>query len=129
MVAEMKETEIVKAILLAVGNEPDFRLWRNNVGALPDVTGRVVTYGLAPGSADLIGVLAPWGRLIALEVKTHRKGSKQTEDQVNWEKVIHEMNGVYVVVRSAEDARAVLEWARGGPFATNKLILPSQEKR
>lgn len=108
----MKETEVVKSIMLALGNEPDFRLWRNNVGALPDVTGRVVKYGLAPGSADLIGILAPWGRLIALEVKTHRKGSKQSEDQRNWERVVREMGGVYEVVRTPDEAREVLRVAR-----------------
>jgi hypothetical protein len=108
----VKETEIVKSIMLALGNESDFRLWRNNVGKLPDVTGRVVSYGLAPGSADLIGILAPWGRLIALEVKTHRKGSRQSEDQRNWERVIREMGGVYEVVRSAADALEVLRVAR-----------------
>lgn len=108
----MRETEIVKSIMLALGNEADFRLWRNNVGALPDVTGRVVQYGLAPGSADLIGILAPWGRLIALEVKTHRKGSVQRQNQRDWEKVIREMGGVYEVVRSADEAREVLRVAR-----------------
>jgi hypothetical protein len=108
----MRETEIVKAIMLALGNEPDFRIWRNNTGRLPDVTGRIVSFGLAPGSADLIGILAPWGRLIALEVKTHRKGSSQRENQRAWESVIREMGGVYEVVRSASEALEVLRVAR-----------------
>lgn len=33
----------------------DVRLWRNNVGVLQDRTGGFVTYGLCPGSSDLIG--------------------------------------------------------------------------
>jgi hypothetical protein len=108
----VKESEVLKSVMLALGNEKDFRLWRNNVGALPDVTGRIVKYGLGPGSPDLIGILAPWGRLVALEVKTHRKGSKQLEDQRAWERVIREMGGVYEVVRSADEARDVLRVAR-----------------
>lgn len=108
----MKESEILKSIMVAIGNEPDFRVWRNSTGALPDVTGRLVKFGLAPGSADLIGILAPWGRLVALEVKTHRRGSKQSEDQRNWERVIREMGGVYEVVRSASEALEVLRVAR-----------------
>jgi hypothetical protein len=32
------------------------RLWRNNVGALRDERGRLVTYGLCKGSSDLIGL-------------------------------------------------------------------------
>jgi len=108
----MRESTIVREILIELGNEPDFRIWRNNTGALSDTTGRVVRYGLSPGSADLIGILAPHGRFIAFEVKTDDKRSKQTADQVSWGKVITEMGGVYVVVRSKEEARNWLEWAR-----------------
>lgn len=108
----MKESEIVRQILLELGNEPDFRIWRNNTGALPDVTGRLVKYGLAPGSADLIGILAPRGRFIALEVKTERRGSEPTEEQISWGDVVSSMGGIYAVVRSAAEAREVLETAR-----------------
>lgn len=108
----MRESDVLKAIMLALGNQPDFRCFRNNVGALQDVTGRLVKYGLAPGSADLIGILAPTGRLVALEVKTERRGSKQTPDQENWGRVVREMGGVYEVVRSKEEALNVLEQAR-----------------
>ncbi len=104
----MKETDVLKRIMLALGSDPDLRVWRNNVGALPDVTGRVVKYGLAPGSADIIAIMAPTGRFIAFEVKTDRKASKQSEDQIAWGKVVEEMGGVYRVVRSAEEALAVI---------------------
>jgi hypothetical protein len=37
-------------------HHPDTRIFRNQVGSLPDPrTGRLVTFGLARGSADLIG--------------------------------------------------------------------------
>ncbi len=110
--AQVKESSVLRAIMLALGNVADFRVWRNNSGALQDVTGRLVKYGLAPGSADLVGILAPTGRLVALEVKTDRRGSKQTPDQENWGRVVREMGGVYEVVRSVEEALNVLEQAR-----------------
>jgi len=107
-----REAPLLKEILLALGNESDFRVWRNSTGALYDSTGRLVRFGLAPGSADIIGILAPLGRLVALEVKTHRPGSKQSDDQINWARVVRELGGIYEVVRSVDDARSVLAHAR-----------------
>jgi hypothetical protein len=51
------ETTIQQQIRLALGTRPDLRLFRNNTGTLPDPrTGRPVQFGLARGSADLIGL-------------------------------------------------------------------------
>ena len=50
------ETDLQQRIRLALGTRPDLRLFRNNTGTLPDPrTGRPVQFGLARGSADLIG--------------------------------------------------------------------------
>ena len=50
------ETDLQQQIRLALGTRSDLRLFRNQVGSLPDPrTGRLVTFGLARGSADLIG--------------------------------------------------------------------------
>jgi hypothetical protein len=49
------ETSIMQNIRLQLGGRPDVRLYRNNVGACTDKTGRLVTFGLCPGSSDLIG--------------------------------------------------------------------------
>ena len=50
------ETTLQQQIRLALGTRPDARIFRNQVGSLPDPrTGRLVTFGLARGSADLIG--------------------------------------------------------------------------
>jgi hypothetical protein len=50
------ETTLQQQIRLALGTHPDTKLFRNQVGSLPDPrTGRLVTFGLARGSADLIG--------------------------------------------------------------------------
>ena len=51
----MSEQAIQQQIRLELGVGP-VRLWRNNVGALRDERGRLVTYGLCKGSSDLIGL-------------------------------------------------------------------------
>ncbi len=50
------ETNIQQRIRLALGTRQDVRLFRNQVGQLPDPrTGRPVQFGLARGSADIVG--------------------------------------------------------------------------
>jgi hypothetical protein len=50
----MSETDLLRALWLRA-NTLGCRLYRNNVGKLPDAKGRWITYGLCPGSSDLIG--------------------------------------------------------------------------
>ena len=46
------ETTLQQQIRLALGTCPDARIFRNQVGSLPDPrSGRLVTFGLARGSA------------------------------------------------------------------------------
>jgi len=108
--AAVSETRLVKEILLALGNESDLIVWRNNTGKLADANGRWVTYGLGVGSADIIGVLGPWGRFIALEVK--RPGAKQRAEQINWERAVVGQAGFYLVVHSAAEAIGAIRDAR-----------------
>ena len=124
----MSETRLVKEILLDLGNEPDLILWRNNTGKLADVNGRWVTYGLAVGSSDIIGVLAPWGRLFCLEPKATHSDTckcKSCSAQRDWGIAVTLMGGYYERVRSVDDARLALrtarEWARtfGAPTLSN----------
>ena len=50
------ETDLQQRIRLELGLRPDLRIFRNQVGQLPDPrTGRPVQFGLARGSAYLIG--------------------------------------------------------------------------
>lgn len=106
----MSESTILKQILLALGDQADFICWRNNTGKLADATGRWVTYGLGVGSADIIGVLAPWGRFVAFEVKTAK--GKQRDQQVAWQAAVRSNGGSYYIVRSVDDALRALRSAR-----------------
>ena len=107
------ETEIQQRIRLALGTRPDLRLFRNQVGQLPDPrTGRPVQFGLARGSADLIGwrtvVVTPdmVGQQLAvftsIEVKTAT--GRLTPAQRNWLEAVRLAGGAAGVARSVADA-------------------------
>ena len=112
------ETTLQQQIRLALGTHPDARLFRNQVGSLPDPrTGRLVTFGLARGSADLIGwrtvTITPdmVGQQLAvftsIEVKTPT--GRVSPQQQTWLGAVHGAGGIAGVARSVPDALAILE--------------------
>lgn len=112
------ETHLQQEIRLALGTRPDLRLYRNNCGSLPDPkTGRPVQFGLARGSADLIGwrtvTITPdmVGQRIAvftsIEVKTTT--GRLTPAQHAWLGVVRGAGGIAGVARSVADAHAILQ--------------------
>lgn len=113
MIVANAETDLQQRIRLALGTRPDLRLFRNQVGQLPDPrTGRPVQFGLARGSADLIGwrtiTVTPEmvGQRLAvftsLEVKTPT--GRLTPAQHNWLGAVMAAGGVAGVARSVADA-------------------------
>jgi hypothetical protein len=107
------ETNLQQQIRLAVGTNPEARIFRNQVGSLPDPrTGRLVTFGLARGSADLIGwrtviiTQAMVGSRIAvftsIEVKTPT-GRIRPEQQA-WFETVTQAGGLAGIARSVDDA-------------------------
>lgn len=107
------ETTLQQRIRLALGAHPDARLFRNNTGTLPDPkTGRPVQFGLAKGSADLIGwrtvTVTPdmVGQRIAvftsIEVKTPT--GRLTPAQHAWLGVVRGAGGIAGVARTVSDA-------------------------
>ena len=111
----MSEQELQQRIRLELGRGP-VRLWRNNVGALRDERGRLVTYGLCKGSSDLIGlsqvVIGPehLGQTLALftalEVKTRR--GRLSEEQEKVLRLVPQLGGRAGVVRCVDDAQQIL---------------------
>jgi hypothetical protein len=88
------------------------RLFRNNTGTLRDQHGRPVSFGLARGSADLIGwtirTVTPEmvGQQVAvftsIEVKTAT--GRLTPEQRQWLVAVETAGGIAGVARSVEDA-------------------------
>ena len=112
------ETTLQQQIRLAIGTNPDVKLFRNQVGSLPDPrTGRLVTFGLARGSADLIGwrtvMITPdmVGQQLAvftsIEVKTPT--GRVSPQQQAWLGVVQGAGGIAGVARSVEDAVRIIE--------------------
>lgn len=111
------ETDLQQRIRLALGLRSDLRLFRNQVGQLPDPrTGRPVQFGLARGSADLIGwrtvTVTPdmVGQRLAvftsIEVKTAT--GRLTPAQHSWLGVVRGAGGIAGVARSVSDALTIV---------------------
>lgn len=114
----MPETEqhIQQSIRLAVGARSDTRLFRNNVGSCISSDGRVVRFGLCPGSSDLIGfrtiTVTPdmVGQQVAVfsavEVKTTK--GRPTEQQQKFIQLVQRSGGIAGIARSVDEAQSVL---------------------
>ena len=111
----MSEQELQQRIRLQLGSSP-VRLWRNNVGALRDERGRLVTYGLCKGSSDLIGLrqvlIGPehLGQTLAvfsaIEVKAPK--GRLREEQRSFLELVERFGGYSGVATSVEEAALVL---------------------
>ena len=112
------ETILQNRIRLALSlNCRDCTIFRNHCGALKDNrTNRLVTFGLSPGSPDLIGwksvTITPEmvGQTIAvfcgIEIKTPVGTIR--EDQQNWLNRLSDAGGIAGVARSVDDALVLL---------------------
>jgi hypothetical protein len=104
-----RERDIQDAIRLAV--PPELAVfWRNNVGIAtyvsPAGTVCTVRYGLAPGSADLVGIRVRDGRFVALEVK--QRGQHATPEQQQWLALVRKCGGIAAEVHSVAEALEAL---------------------
>jgi hypothetical protein len=105
----MTEAQIEHQIRKVLGAKEDLVLWRNSTGKMKHDK-RFVTYGLCPGGADLIGILGPYGKFFALEIKTPR--GKLSDKQLMFQKLIRSLGGFCDVARSVEEALAAYEKAK-----------------
>lgn len=126
----MSETDLQRRIQIALTDEHS-RIWRNTVGEawvgrnfivsegrLAGGNASRVTYGLGPGSSDLVGPIsvevtqAMVGRRIAVfsgfEIKKPR-GSKYNEQQDSFIGVIQGLGGIADYARSVEEALAIVK--------------------
>ena len=99
-------TALVNSLLLALGSRPDLgKFWKQNTGAFRTEQGAYIRYGLV-GAADISGVLVG-GTRCEIECKTGT--GKQSEAQKNFQAMIQEYNGVYIVARDIQNVILELE--------------------
>ena len=124
----MSETQLMREI--QVSAPPNVRLFRNQVGEAwqgqilrsPDGSiyikhPRLVSFGLAKGSSDLIGIEAvtitqdmvgqTFGRFIALEVKLPTN-YRRPEDQKDFIAMVRNLGGTADFVNSVQNAAALI---------------------
>lgn len=94
---------LIDEILGTFGHGPNLRIWKNSTGAAR-AHGRYLRWGLK-GSADIIGI-GFGGRFIAIECKTGQ--SRQKEHQRNFQNMVTSLGGIYIVARSVDDVRAMI---------------------
>ena len=71
--------------------------WRNNTQGVLDSRSYTRRSATKTGVADIIAVLSPAGRILAIEIKTG--SDKMTDVQVGFQANIEKMGGVYIVAR------------------------------
>ena len=122
----MSETQELVDIRLDLGAEPHVRMFRNNNGVWQDKAGNWVTYGLGPGTSDLIGfrevLITPEmvGRTVAVfsAIEVKRKGRRTTkkkrfEQQRDFIHMVIHHGGLAGFARSPDDARQILNQPPG----------------
>jgi len=107
----VKHSKLKNEVLLSLGRRPDVLIWNNPTGLFVPFgrEGAPVKCG-NPGQADVLAVVAPRGRLVGIECKTG--SGVQSDDQKNWQAALESRGGVYGVVRSVEEALALIETAK-----------------
>lgn len=109
----MSESATLRAIHAALGARPGVRLWRANVGVAvpmsllcPECRRKPpIRFGL-PGMADLLGVVAPSGRLLSIEVKSET--GKERPEQARWREMVLRHGGIAGLARSVAEAEALI---------------------
>jgi hypothetical protein len=122
------EKKLQTLILGKLGSRSDIRLFRNTCGfgytgkVLRNEKGVVIlgnarptTFGLCPGSSDLIGIqkilITPEmagehiGRFLSIEVKG--AGGRISESQANWRQMVENMGGCGIIAREMEDVLCI----------------------
>ena len=116
----MSEQRIQQEIRLALSRGP-VRLYRNNTGTLRDQHGRPVQFGLAVGSADLIGwrtvTITPdmVGQRVAVFTSIEVKSAtgRLRPEQQQWLEAVQAAGGIAGIARSVEDAARLTGDAHG----------------
>lgn len=107
----MTEAETSRRIQLAA-TKVGCRLFRNTVGVLPDRHGRMITFGLAKGSSDLIGFCMRGGVAVFLAVEVKSATGRATPEQLLFLDGVRASGGIGILARSVEEfTDGIAEWS------------------
>ena len=107
--APQSESQLVAAIRLSLGKRTDCVVWRNSTGVAMTKSGHTIRFGLCVGSADLICIVKPSGRLVACEVKTPT--GRDTKEQLAFIAIVNQAGGHGTIVRSVLEANSAINYA------------------
>lgn len=97
-----RHSQLVNDILLMIGAEfQSIRAWKNATGSTK-IGDRFIQFGLK-GSADIIGIVSPSGKMLCIECKTGT--AVQSSQQKNFQKMIETFGGIYLVARDVQGLR------------------------
>ncbi len=104
--------QCVNEIRKALGREQDFTLWENSKVQVVQGQPRAMP-GLTKGASDMLGILAPHGRLVALEMKTG--SARPTDEQRMFLELVRKRGGFACIIQadSVEEAVAKAKDALG----------------
>lgn len=98
------EARVVADVLIAVSALPGCMVWRNNTG-VGQAGNRVVRFSV-PGAPDILGAFR--GRALGIECK-RPGGGRQSPEQLRFQRAFEAAGGLYLLVRSADEALQALE--------------------
>lgn len=101
------QAKIVKFLLpFRKAGKLDFFSVPNEGAANPIRQGQLIAMGLRPGVSDLV-LMFPEGRTVFVEVKNET--GTQSPAQIAFEQKCHELGFEYVLVRSVDEVRRIIE--------------------
>jgi hypothetical protein len=101
-----KESQVLAGIIAYLQTRPDVFFWRQNTSAGIAPSGQFMRSNMR-GVCDIIGVQAPAGVMIGIEVKREHGGGL-SPDQVLFRDNLLDHGAVHCLARSVEDVVAVL---------------------
>jgi len=133
----MQETNIVRKIMLAIGINPNIRIFRNNTGSAwigasvkftkrqsvnveaGDVlikNARFFNAGLCVGSSDLIGIKSTEitpdmvGQKIAIftAIEVKQPNGRTSKEQINFINMVNSLGGIAFIAHSDDEAKSFL---------------------
>lgn len=102
-------TDLVNRCLIRL-SEMGVLAWRNPTGRAVAPSGAVFGFGLK-GSSDILGVIPPNGRALAVECKTGT--GRLSRQQEKFAAAFAKRGGIFVLARSPEDAALAVQHAMG----------------